>query len=360
MVTDSQGSVVGTVHNTDWSSGVVRKRPDPFGGARSSTSVTSAGRGFLGAVHDSNALVLLGARYFDPAAGVFVSVDPLLDPGNPAQFNAYVYAGNNPVTWSDPSGLMYLSPRPDGGGGHRGNSDRAPRAAGGVKTLSYAAPPAYVFSSAVGRKMQAAANQALESIPDRSFWTVTPGQLQSDLAARAGAYANHNAGAFWRSEQGALIYGWMSGIGPKELTFDARSAITQGLRDSPSARAYAAKVASAISSGGTISADRYLAGTPGLENENFLRDIAAITNWENASNVDRSLAVIGSFRMDAQVKQRSGSSAVVQFSATNEVTLGSGFGATPETRALLNSLPGETGPFSSISTTFAWTETLKW
>lgn len=115
VVTDPQGSVVGTVHNTDWASGVVRKRPDPFGGARSSTSVTSAGRGFLGAVHDSNALVLLGARYFDPAAGVFVSVDPLLDPGNPAQFNAYVYAGNNPVTWSDPSGLAWTGPVADGG-----------------------------------------------------------------------------------------------------------------------------------------------------------------------------------------------------------------------------------------------------
>ena len=95
MVTDPQGSVVGTVHNTDWASGVSRKRPDPFGGARSSGSVTSRAPGFLGAVHDSNALVLLGARFFDPAAGVFVSVDRLLDPGNPAQFNACV-CGHQP------------------------------------------------------------------------------------------------------------------------------------------------------------------------------------------------------------------------------------------------------------------------
>ncbi|CAI9389581.1 RHS repeat-associated core domain-containing protein [Microbacterium sp. T2.11-28] len=115
VVTDPQGSVVGTVHNTDWASGVVRKRPDPFGGARSAGSVTSQGRGFLGAAHDSNALVLLGARFFDPGSGVFVSVDPLLDPGNPAQFNAYVYAGNNPATWSDPSGLAWTGPVADGG-----------------------------------------------------------------------------------------------------------------------------------------------------------------------------------------------------------------------------------------------------
>ena|GEM_PF-2183698 len=51
----------------------------------------------------------------DPGSGVFVSVDPLLDPGNPAQFNAYVYAGNNPATWSDPSGLAWTGPVADGG-----------------------------------------------------------------------------------------------------------------------------------------------------------------------------------------------------------------------------------------------------
>jgi len=31
-------------------------------------------------------------------------VDPQLNPANPAQFNAYDYSGNNPLTWSDPSG----------------------------------------------------------------------------------------------------------------------------------------------------------------------------------------------------------------------------------------------------------------
>jgi hypothetical protein len=41
--------------------------------------------------------------------GRFLSVDPQLDPGTPAQFNAYVYSGNNPVTYSDPSGLSWLS-----------------------------------------------------------------------------------------------------------------------------------------------------------------------------------------------------------------------------------------------------------
>ena len=50
---------------------------------------------------------MLGARYYDEATGTFVSVDPQLDPQQPAQFHAYVYSGNNPMTWSDPSGLWW-------------------------------------------------------------------------------------------------------------------------------------------------------------------------------------------------------------------------------------------------------------
>lgn len=145
VVTDHQGTVVGTVHNTDWAAGVSRKRPDPFGGSRSSSSVTSQGRGFLGAVHDANALVLLGARYLDPVTGSFVSVDPLLDPLRPAHFNAYSYGWNNPVTWDDPSGLAPTVQfdggvagkyRPEVGagtgakGGASGGSSAAARAAG--------------------------------------------------------------------------------------------------------------------------------------------------------------------------------------------------------------------------------------
>ena len=53
---------------------------------------------------DGTGLTLLGARYYDEAVGQFISVDPLLDPGVPAHFNAYVYSYNNPTTFSDPSG----------------------------------------------------------------------------------------------------------------------------------------------------------------------------------------------------------------------------------------------------------------
>jgi hypothetical protein len=54
---------------------------------------------------------MLGARYYDPAIGRFLSVDPIMDLTDPEQWNGYAYANSNPVTHSDPTGL-----KPDGCG----------------------------------------------------------------------------------------------------------------------------------------------------------------------------------------------------------------------------------------------------
>lgn len=109
VVTDPHGTPVAHVHNTNWAAPVNRVRTDPFGQARVGQAGTLAGRGFLGAPADPTGLTLLGARFYDPATGTFVSVDPELTPGVPAQFNAYVYAGNNPLTWADPSGRNWFA-----------------------------------------------------------------------------------------------------------------------------------------------------------------------------------------------------------------------------------------------------------
>ncbi|MBL0887597.1 hypothetical protein HGK34_15130 [Myceligenerans sp. I2] len=127
LVADHQGTTIAAVPNTNWTpDAVTRLYSDPFGGDRTpavadpdSGELLSGGdrlpgdRRFLGAaggVEDSaTGLVLLGARYYDTGLGRFISTDPQLNAANPAQFNAYVYSGNNPVTFSDPSGLSWLS-----------------------------------------------------------------------------------------------------------------------------------------------------------------------------------------------------------------------------------------------------------
>jgi RHS repeat-associated core domain len=49
--------------------------------------------------------VYMQARYYDPAVGRFLSVDPAgPTPGNPFSFNRYDYTDNNPINHTDPDG----------------------------------------------------------------------------------------------------------------------------------------------------------------------------------------------------------------------------------------------------------------
>ncbi len=56
-------------------------------------------------------LEYLRARYYDPTTGRFISRDPVrgtLD--NPLTQNPYIYAGDNPMMYSDPSGKVFFAP----------------------------------------------------------------------------------------------------------------------------------------------------------------------------------------------------------------------------------------------------------
>ncbi|WP_370942829.1 RHS repeat-associated core domain-containing protein [Amycolatopsis sp. cg5] len=106
LLQDRNGTDTAAVKASDLA--VSYNRVDPFGQERQPKPATwPANRGFVGGQPDAKTgLTRLGERDYDPATGKFVSVDPLLDSGNPQQFNAYAYAGNSPVTMSDPSGLI--------------------------------------------------------------------------------------------------------------------------------------------------------------------------------------------------------------------------------------------------------------
>ena len=70
--------------------------PETSGGLTSSTPF-----GFAGGYTDPTGLIYLIGRYYDPATGQFLSVDPLVaETGQP-----YAYAGSDPVNESDPNGL---------------------------------------------------------------------------------------------------------------------------------------------------------------------------------------------------------------------------------------------------------------
>ena len=93
--------------------GSVRTVVDNAGATTGSQSFTAFGEqlsgsgtfGFAGEQQDPTGLQHLRARQYNPALGRFTTVDPV-QPGAPGTtgYNLYAYSGNNPTTWTDPSG----------------------------------------------------------------------------------------------------------------------------------------------------------------------------------------------------------------------------------------------------------------
>jgi RHS repeat-associated protein len=110
LAPDHQGTSMVAVHAGDMA--VTVRRQTPFGGGRGSAPASWPGeQGFVGGTSDaSTGLVHLGAREYDPESGRFLSVDPVVDPRDPQQLHAFAYAGNSPVTASDPTGLLREDP----------------------------------------------------------------------------------------------------------------------------------------------------------------------------------------------------------------------------------------------------------
>lgn len=70
------------------------------------------GPGYSGHVQDAaTGLTYMQQRYYDPLAGRFFSVDPVVtDTKTGGSFNRYVYANNNPYKYTDPDARMPIIP----------------------------------------------------------------------------------------------------------------------------------------------------------------------------------------------------------------------------------------------------------
>ncbi len=80
---------------------------DPYGNPYASAGSATSNYGYTGEQIDSDKLVYLRARYYNPSMGQFMQADP-----SGFERNLYQYAGSNPVRYADPSGQCYswLSP----------------------------------------------------------------------------------------------------------------------------------------------------------------------------------------------------------------------------------------------------------
>jgi RHS repeat-associated protein len=85
----------------------VWREQTPYGAPRGTPPASwPDNRGFLDKPADTaTGLTDVGARWYDPALGAFASLDPLFEETDSQQQAGYDYAGSNPVTSSDPTGL---------------------------------------------------------------------------------------------------------------------------------------------------------------------------------------------------------------------------------------------------------------
>lgn len=94
LITDANGNVVGTYSY------------DPYGDVTSHTGTVSTPLQYDGQYADAESgYIYLRARYYDPATGQFLNVDPIVnETGIP-----YLYADDNPINDIDPRGLFAVA-----------------------------------------------------------------------------------------------------------------------------------------------------------------------------------------------------------------------------------------------------------
>ncbi|GEM_PF-2377795 len=93
VMSDSSGALISSISYS------------PFGLTRSGSVPTDIK--FTGQRLDDTGLYYYGARYYDPAIGRFISPDSIVQSlGNPQSLNRYSYVFNNPLKYTDPTGLI--------------------------------------------------------------------------------------------------------------------------------------------------------------------------------------------------------------------------------------------------------------
>ena len=107
VITDETGNVLERLSYDAWGK---RRYPngadDPAGAITSQTTRGFTNQEELGV----GGLVHLNGRIYDPLMGRMMSADPTIpDPLNAQAWNRYSYVGNDPLTFTDPSGFSWLS-----------------------------------------------------------------------------------------------------------------------------------------------------------------------------------------------------------------------------------------------------------
>ena len=96
---------------------------DPYGKVIAASGATTPIQYAGGYTDAETGFSYLRARYYDPVTTQFLTVDPLVD----ATQAAYTYASDNPLAFTDPSGLCETYAMGKGGGGYRPGGQAGPQ-----------------------------------------------------------------------------------------------------------------------------------------------------------------------------------------------------------------------------------------
>ncbi|WP_141693472.1 DUF6531 domain-containing protein [Curtobacterium sp. UCD-KPL2560] len=302
-------------------------------------------------------LELTGARVYDPSVRSFLSTDPL-PPVTGAAWadNPYAFAGNDPVNQTDPTGLRPIT-----------DAELAAYGAGrqGLLGISYHLSN----NSAFSMDGDLHASHALSWLLGMSLLDPRrpgPGVILGALSPLpfvgipVGMAADFYAGTVLTSGQGEMLFGWATGTSPRTLLYGSDSKMTQVVKNElPDDQRR--DILDDLKQDGVATGYGYEAGPASLTNQNLLRDLRTVVTWPVASERDRTLLALGTYDVDAKVVSKGDDgTAVVEYTATNETTLGSALRIPGLDYGALNRAAGDHGPFSRVTEEFTWTEKVKW
>ncbi|GHJ48549.1 type IV secretion protein Rhs [Catellatospora sp. TT07R-123] len=346
LVSDNQGTQ--QIAIASGNQAVTQRRQDPYGNARGANPAWPNSKGFVGGEVDPTGLTHLGAREYDSTLGRFISVDPVFDFAVTQSWTGYGYAGNSPVTQSDPSGLCWLC--------DVGKETFARAWIAGVETIGHPVANAMNKIDNFGQKVAPVIDGVTEVLggPADLAWDA----VQQTNTAVMGTPSDPSA---FR-----LGWEWATGNGPKDRTLTDDNRFTQTLQQHQHVQATRQLIADRINSGdlkaGQSDTNKYSLADPASEALNKL-----VSDFTSNS----SAAFLGSYQLKYTVKavDEQAGTATVEFEVTNNSTINSATHTSPvlggygpwwrkRIEPELNENFGETGPGSKKTQTIRWTETI--
>jgi RHS repeat-associated protein len=377
-ITDLHGTPVLTLDSTAqvpaW------RQFTPFGAPRGASVTWPDNRGFLDKPADQNTgLTVVGAREYDPGAGRFVSLDPILEVTSPQELNGYTYAADNPVSQSDPNGLMlcadnicgsvqYLEHHTSSGGGGGSSS--------GICYYCRYAPSQYYGggggggNTGCGYTIACAAPWAVPPRP-RVYMVPAGGALcaHDGLCLPHQETAYHNPSTDW-----AMLGEFLTGFGGRNQYFNQWDPLTQSLMHDSNTATTISIIQQQLRNPMELAVFAHGHPLTGGHNYvdkpspvNFIMDgLGALTGGRLGHNFADSFT--GSYTQQYTVIAKSPNTATAYFTVQNQTNLNSllhpqqTWPFVPIISAYFSiksvSLPWDAGPFSEIDQTVQWQETI--